>query len=543
MRLSAATTDNAPATLVALLQALRVRVTRTTTSELLTHHPDYPSLAAMSVTLNALNVENVAVQLTADRLAEVPTPFIAHLTTDGGLFALVQTMERGIVQWWHTTKGWQHQPIAEFAANWSGTVLMAEASATSGEADYPARRQQEWLKQARLPFLWSGLLTVAGAALWLLGQQIPLLNFPLLWTLLLTKAVGTGVCGLLLAYTINQDNALIRRLCQVGKTGDCSSVLTSPGAKLWGWLGWAEVGFVYFSGGLLSLLLGATQPGVVTALAGLGFLALPFIAYSLYYQRVVVGKWCVLCLSVLALFMIEAGLFSQIPFAISSLSVEVLLVFVVGFGLSVLAWVFAKTLLLASAAIGPVQDDLRRLKTNPDLFLALLQRQSQMPALPMGMAVVEIGNPEALHQLTVVTNPFCGPCADLHHDLTTLLAQTDDVQATIIFLVGGADTDPRNVVAGCVLRQRTDQQVVVLDDWFLDSHADVTAWAAMHNTHHNTDAVATWLRQHADWCGLAQIKATPTIYFDGYELPKMYRVKELGNVLPYLLTDTNQARP
>jgi ABC-type bacteriocin/lantibiotic exporter with double-glycine peptidase domain len=210
MRLFSTPTNNAPATLFALLRALSVRATRTTTSDLLTHHPDYPSLAAMSATLNALHVENMAVRLMADQLTEVPTPFVAHLTTNGGLFALVQTTERGIVQWWHTANGWQHQPIADFATNWSGTVLMAEASPMSGETDYLARRQQEWLKQARLPFLWSGLLTVAVAALWLLWQQTPLPTVPVLWALLLTKTVGTAVCGLLLAYTINQDNALLR---------------------------------------------------------------------------------------------------------------------------------------------------------------------------------------------------------------------------------------------------------------------------------------------------------------------------------------------
>ncbi len=540
MRLFSAPTDNAPATLFALLQALRVRATRTTTNDLLTQHPDYPSLAAMSATLTALRVENMAVRLTTDRFAEVPTPFVAHLNSEDGQFAFVKSTDRNIVQWWHTANGWQHQPMADFAANWSGTVLMAEASPTSGEIDYPARLQDEQLKQLRLPVLVVGLMLVAGAVLWLLNQQALPEPLPVLPGLLLTKTLGTVVCGLLLAYTLNQNNALIRRLCQVGKTGDCGSVLASPGAKLWGWLGWAEVGFAYFAGGLLTLLLGAGQPGVVTALAGLGFLAVPFIGYSLYYQRVVVKQWCILCLSVLALFLAEAGLFSQTPFAVDTLSWATLPVLVVGFGLPVLAWVFAKPHLLASAALKSMQDDLRRLKTNPDLFLAMLHQQPEMPALPTDMAVVDMGNPDAPHRLTVVTNPFCGPCARLHHDLTALLAQTDTIQVQIIFSVGGAADDPRNVVAGCVLGQPAPQRETILDDWFAKSHPDVTVWAATHNAQSNTGTVENWLGQHADWCRIARIEATPTVYFDGYQLPDMYQVKDLGNVLPYLMERVDQ---
>jgi hypothetical protein len=299
-------------------------------------------------------------------------------------------------------------------------------------------------------------------------------------------------------------------------------------------LGWAEIGFAYFAGGLLTLLLGAGQPGVVTVLAGFGFLAVPFIGYSLYYQRVVVKQWCVLCLNVLALFVIEAGLFSQTPFAVHTVSWATLPVLVAGFGLPVLAWVFAKPNLLASAALKPVQDDLRRLKTNPDLFLAMLHQQAQMPALPPSMAVVAMGQPDAPHRLTVVTNPFCGPCARLHQDLTALLAQTDTVQAEIIFLAGAATDDPRNVVAGCVLGQPAPQCETVLADWFSQSHADVMVWAATHLAPQDADAVKSWLGQHADWCQLARIEATPTVYFDGYKLPEIYRVNELGNLLLYL---------
>ena len=72
--------DNATRVLTQLIAELGIPVTRQSISNELEKHPDYGSLLAFNDVLDRWHIPNAAYQLKFDQLADVPLPFIAHLS-------------------------------------------------------------------------------------------------------------------------------------------------------------------------------------------------------------------------------------------------------------------------------------------------------------------------------------------------------------------------------------------------------------------------------------------------------------------------------
>lgn len=84
---------------IALLHSLGVKVTNTTINERLINHPDYPSLLSVSDALNRWQVENMAVKVEKEKIEELPLPFLAHSTENGGTFTTVTKITADVVEY------------------------------------------------------------------------------------------------------------------------------------------------------------------------------------------------------------------------------------------------------------------------------------------------------------------------------------------------------------------------------------------------------------------------------------------------------------
>src|SRR5690606_2689943 len=71
-----------------------------------------------------------------------------------------------------------------------------------------------------------------------------------LFLLLLT---GCMLSLSLITYSIEGDNSIVDKLCNIGSGSDCNRVLHSKGSKFLGIITWGEISFVFFSGYLLNI--------------------------------------------------------------------------------------------------------------------------------------------------------------------------------------------------------------------------------------------------------------------------------------------------
>lgn len=519
--------DNAPATLYALIRALGARVTKTAVDEAMREHPDAGSLLAMSDALNAWQIDNTALQLASvEQFRELPTPFVAHLHERKGWFALVSSVRSDGLTWFDMGQGWRTESLAEFGKRWSGAVLLAEASEKSGQTDYSQNRTKERLQTARQVLLVAGGILLLTLSLYRVADYAT----PAVWELVLTKILGTVASLLLLVSLFDRQNPMVTRLCQISKKTDCQTVLDAPAAKLWGWLSWAEIGAFYFAGGLLTLVLTTHPAATLTMLAALSALALPYTLFSVYYQWQVAKTWCVLCLVVQGLLVAEFFLtLTQWPLTLPGSIAPVLPKWLVGFGLPVLGYALVKPWLTSRFKFRDVQGQLRRFKNDPTLFQTLLHKQPAF-ATPPPASSMSLGNPDAPHTITMVTNPYCDPCVKAHEQLEQLIRQTPNVNAQIVFLAydgpeGRIHTASRHLLA--LHGENPARAAEALNAWYGQDKKEYGSWAAAFPATVELARYGAITGEHYDWCRRIGVNATPTLYLNGYPLQEPYRVEDL----------------
>ncbi|QHV94036.1 vitamin K epoxide reductase family protein [Spirosoma endbachense] len=528
--LSNTTDENATATLYALVKELGAKVTRATVQEELSQHPDFPSLLSLSDLLTDWHIDNTAFQLnTTEQLRELPVPFVAHLRKNGGWYVLVTALTGNRITYSDNTQGRKSDILTDFEKNWSGIVLLAETNEQSGESDYIAHRKREVLNELRGPFAMVGSLLIFFVIILSVAKDLKTTD----WFLLATKATGLLLSGLLVAKQLGSKNALTDRLCSINAKTNCDDVLNSPAAKLWGWLSWTDVGLLYFAGGLLAVLLVSVQPQLRSLLYWLALLALPYTVFSVYYQGFILQNWCSLCLSVQGLLLME-GILAIRQLTVLPSDVQPYLLALVAFLLPTLVWVVLKMLLATLPKSRREHEELMRLKRNPDLFRALLLQQPEMPPIPHDLSPIILGNPEAEHTITMVTNPYCGPCGRTHMELEQLIQQNQNVKANIIFTSDGSD-GPAMQMAVHTLALAKESKSHALTNWYEQPDKKFGIWAKKYPVIADKTNWQEIANQHHKWCRLADIKFTPTLFVDGYLIPEQYvldKLRWLINELP-----------
>ena len=339
---------------------------------------------------------------------------------------------------------------------------------------------------------------------------------------------------MLLWQSIDKNNPFINNLCQAGGKANCNAILSSNAAQVASWLSWSEVGFFYFVGGFVALLI---NPNSMFILWGIGAIALFYTFWSIYYQAFVAKQWCTLCLSIQMLFIVEFLLniqfLSEFDLNFSKLNYDNFIALLVGVSVAILFWIFLKPILQKSQQVAPLKNDLKRFKNNPNLFLSLLQKQAEMPFVPTNMHTINFGNPNAEHTLTMVTNTFCQPCAKTHKIIEGLLESNENMKCQVIFLASNMPDDKRGIVAKLILSLPTHQQAEALHQWYENEERSIEKWQKQLGVIENKNTEST-ISQHQIWCETAKIEATPTLFLDGYKMPELYRIGDLKGVLKYL---------
>jgi uncharacterized membrane protein len=409
--------NNFTTTFTNFLKSLNVKVTKATAERYVETHPDYQSMLAYADALDAWKIENAAIRVTPEQLVELPTPFITYSRRHGGMFSVVRSVADDIIERLDTEAGWVKDKLEDFLTDWSGVVMLAEPNEYSGENDYETKRQKEQLQSVRLPLAF-GLLGVIILTVFVLNAAtLTIYGF----ALGITKTALAAITTLLLVKSIDTNNAFVNKLCNAGTKLRCQSILESDAAKLTPWLSWSDVGFIYAVGSLISLLFSLSSPANFNAFilftlctSGVGAL---FSIYSVYYQGVIAKIWCPLCLGVVAIFCAELALTASYVYANVFATPNIapmLLLYSIAFILPIAFLLIYKTTAANAQKADSVELELERLKSNPKIFETLLASEREMPFLPQGMGVVELGNSDAENTLTVVTNPLCGWCGKMH---------------------------------------------------------------------------------------------------------------------------------
>ena len=327
---------------------------------------------------------------------------------------------------------------------------------------------------------------------------------------------------------------MLQKVCTGIVKGNCNAILTGKQSKLFTWLSWSEVGFFYFSGSLMVLLFaGHGLTNTVTLLAWLNILALPYTVFSVYYQWKVAKQWCILCLAVQALLLLGGiNIFAN---NLLALPVQFLSPFVIKFALlylfPVLCWYAARPFIMRLQEAKNTKREYLRIKFNTEIFETLLKKQKGITVDADGLGI-SLGNPTATNTIIKVCNPYCGPCAKAHPKIEKLLEDNTNLKAQIIFSVPNQPEHAayKPVSHLLAIQEKSMNEKITkyaLEDWYLSDKKDYDVFAAKYPMNGELSKQGEKINLMDEWCKQIDIRVTPTIFLNGYQLHDAYNIEDL----------------
>lgn len=503
-----------------LLKGNKVRFNASLLEEKLSEHPFAPSLLSISDTLSELGIVHLAFKTDLNTLAaDFVRPVLVSLKLQGNLFAVVEHIEKGKVKITTEKGDIEEHTLEAFEQGWDGIVL---ALGVSGERlkDKPPGHQDTYPGFIRNG-LWGFCLLIAVY----LVQRNTASGSPAYIALLLLHFVGLGISWLLVLQHMNKTNALVLKVCTSKSLEGCGLVLNDRMATFTPWLNMAEAGLMYFAG-TTSLLLFFSTPSLYFYMA---FAAPVASLYAVYLQAVVIKKWCRLCMSghgvLLLSFLIALWIYFTAYDGTVIPAISQLIVFLV----PSLLWMLAKPFIKLIREGKQYKNDYKRLKANPEFFNSMLKKQQRVH-IPEDIKVFTFGNLEADQELVFVSNPYCAPCAQAHAVLHSWLASGVDFKITLIFTHQSHEGDKnRQFVEFISGLGSKEEMAYFLHDWYNQEKKDVGSWAERHllvKSHLPYESER--LRQ---WLTMADVRATPAFFVNGYKLPSAYRLEEIRHLV------------
>jgi uncharacterized membrane protein len=516
-----------------LIRFLGVSVSEKALAEVKQNH-GYPSLDSLANVLSDWNIENMGVRLSVNQLAEIPYPAIAHLNKNNGHFIVLQKLVDDLIHYVDPEEGQIIESLEDFEKKWSGVVLLVQATEKSSEENYKEKRSGEIFNEVTKYFsvVLLGLAIMSPVFLWA-GISYPLYFI---------KALGLAFCFILFQKQSGSKNPYVTSFCKLGSKSDCDAVIHSPASRLFGLIHLSEPGVLYFFGSILLLVLsGFSSQPATGVLVILNVLVLPFSIFSVYYQWRVIKKWCPLCLIVMGIFWIEFSLLWP-SFSMPGFSATGLYLAFLGFSMPLAFWLAVRERFIDSFKVPALERSLIRFKKSAKIFKALLDQEAEVNIGEL-TSEIQTGSENPQVELTVVSNPTCGPCSYAHRVIEELVERYNEkLRVRFRFTINTVDTSSDTAkmvrhIAALSLTNSNGHAVKSLSAWFSQNgRTNLNKWKEDHPVETvNENEVDLVLREHEAWCKQVNIQATPTIFVNGKKLPPEYTVGDLKYHVRYLI--------
>lgn len=469
-------------------------------------HPNYPSLYAITDSLDLLGIENIAIKIQREHFFELPTFFLALFKDE---LVLVEKTATEI----YITREHNKRTLSsfdDFFSGWNGIVLVIEES---------EKKVEESTKYSKHLLLF-GVVFI----LYFISNQKNL-------SLISVSGFTLTIIGLLVGITIlkekynSDESVLTSRLCNLSDNTSCSSVLKSNYSLVPNWFDFSDLPILFFGTALVSQLLNGKALFVVGLLS---VMSIPLVIYSIYLQKVKIKKWCALCLvtSIILVLLSIIGVFINESFSIK-LAIEFTII-----GLVVtVSWLIIKYYFISNSSLLKENLELKKFKRNPIMFSSLLKPVANYESIQM-FNTIFINKEDTPLDLILIISPSCNHCHTAYKDAVELQKSfADKISITILFNV-----NPNNqlnnyldlVFTLLFINKKWPNKVVeALNDWHI-KRMDLESWLLKWKQANNDFAnEKIELEQQYNWCQENNFNFTPVRLINNNIYPIEYSINEL----------------
>lgn len=514
--------DNTVAVLQKAVKHYRLRITRNTVKEALKSHPDYPTLKSICDVLNEWNVEHYPLKYEPEELTEISSPYLVHFKNGGGRIAFVSENKNKKITYYESFKYKNTLDVKDFIDRCSGAIILMNPDPNSGQKKYREKWQNEILNRSVFPLI--GVVIILFVTQTIIRYFLSgIVTFDNLDGLLfLTKTSGLILSVFLVLHEYEIRLSLTDKLCHLNKATNCNVVLHDKASKIFGWFGWADIGCIYFAGGII-ILLNNISIFDKSIMAIVSVLALPYPVYSVYYQGFVLKKWCPFCLGVqlvlIAEFILLLPLFRELSFSPGSIINFILVFLIIG-----IIYVLMMLFIRESKSAEVNYNKYLSFKKNPSVLKALLSEKEHYNILLTDTCLI-LGNRYAQIRITAFLSLHCSHCARAFYKIKEMFSSEGEVCVIIVLI-----TSDKNIINTLYHLNKLGKDMAVLD--LLDQWYNMDPYSRNINTGalcipEVDDVSEEFSNETTKLYKTCNVTGTPTFFINGYRLPVQYDIEDI----------------
>lgn len=342
--------------------------------------------------------------------------------------------------------------------------------------------------------------------------------------LLIVSLIGVYIGYLLILKQLKVHSNYGDKLCSLFKYNDCNNILESEASKLFGIIGWSEIGFGYF---IANIIIVSFIPSLLPSLLIINIFSLPYTVWSIWYQKTKAKQWCPLCLITMLLLwaIFIVGIVSGL-FNIHLVTLQGLFIVCALYMVSILTINLLITVIARSFQMESIQYEINSIKADEDVFETLLKKQPHYK-VDKEVSKILFGDLNSEIMITVFSNPHCNPCSSMHLRINKLLEDSKNICVQYIFSSFNEELEVSNKYLIGTYLQKNGEVKQIYDGWFEKGKFSKEEFFKLNPVNITTREVTAEFEMHEQWKEQSGLRATPTILVNGYKLPDNFKIEDI----------------
>jgi len=484
--------------------------------DLFLSHPNYPSLFAITDSLDLLSVENAAVRVSKEQIVDLPSNFLAYfkeeliLVEKAKNFVRINTIKKGSLK----------MSYEKFLLDWNGVVVAIEPNNVVARENL--KIEFSWLKYG-MP-----LLLLVGLSFFYNTYD----SFSLVF--LTTSILGFLVSIFIVQEKLGFKNSIISRICNLSSNSSCSSVINDNQIIENKWISLPDLPLIFFSASLVAILVQPLNSAIFVGF--LSLLAIPIIVSSIWIQKFEIQKWCVMCLIVSALIFVQSVIWFASDLFTLTFSFGTIFPFLLAVALLTPIWFVLKGIIKKILATESALKETIKFKRNYSLLNFLSKKVPSTKGFE-DLRGLNFGNRNAVVKLSVIISPSCEHCHKTFQEAFDLVLRfPDKIYLNVLFNINPENVDnPYKTVVERLLsinRATPGKTVEAISDWHIKKMS-LKKWLKKWHIENVSMMIKQEINKQYEWCSKNDFNYTPVKIVNEKIFPNEYELSELK----YFLND------
>lgn len=473
-------------------------------------HPNYPSLLAITDSLTQIEIENIAANVPFTHIDQLPNNFIAFLRIEKqDYYLLTKVNHQFLIENEKKTK--KILKKEELEGYWTDLVLVVEENDEKQHSFFTEK------STLIVPFL---LLFLSSITLFFNHLNISQILF------LVLNGIGIFISIEILKTYFKQGQQKESKFCSLNESFSCNSIIQTKNYVFSKYVEFVDLPIVFFSIFFFSQILDFHTLFIAGILS---LLSIPFLTYSIYLQKFVLKKWCLLCL-LIAFLMVGLGVLFVFNYAFLTFQKQdifTILLLTITFSI---AWFYIKKQLLEAKNNNQKLQNLLRFKRKEEIFTKIANPIVHKDNFETLEKIV-IGNVNAKNTITLFLSPSCPHCHTAYKNAISLVEKYEEqLNLSVCFNVNiNNANNPNLIVYKTILslyNSQNKEYMLALEDWHIKKQS-LDDWKKNWFFENDFTKENNQIEKQYQWCLDANLNHTPIKIFNGFIIPDIYELNEI----------------